>query len=352
MAPVLSYAYRPKYNHEPCVRALGKHRAASALLIDRALTSWVCADSESGKANARREQLFLDGTPSNLVMQTPSLNQFGGSPNFTASPLAAPQALLFTPSSRKLLRSMAPNPLDTIPDDLPTGLTPHVTPQTQRGPASAAGKRTSSSCKLSGRRAHAHGDAPDDGDSDGEGDDKPSAIRRLSFGRSEDGVAAVGASPDDSAMRPPPPPAAFESPLKRLRHQRAGSPDAAQKPLFVPATTDAAGSIMLPETPSQDAVTLSAANASAPQVPRADVPEPCPQAANEIAAPHERGLSDSSTGRNSVVSTVEHMQSQESLQAGEREAAYGDSMTAIAAVHGGSSLLKSQIDSMLDSVFV
>ena len=207
---------------------------------------------------ARPDTMLVDGTPSHLGMQTPSLNQFGaGSPGFAVSPLAAPETLLFTPSSRKLLRSMAPNPMDAVPFDLVSGLTPQRTPPPPHGTGAGASATLDTSCKRRGRRSKAHANGgsltpPPVTDSELiDAHDKPSAIRRLCFGRNDGCVAAAAPAPAATAsMRPPPPPSVFESPLKRLRQQKEGVESPSQRPLFVPSM--AAGSLALPETPSQE----------------------------------------------------------------------------------------------------
>ena len=302
--------------------------------------TYACAAPDSGKAIARQHRPFPEGTPSHLVMHTPSLNhQFGGSPNFAASPLGANDSILFTPSSRKLLRSMAPNPLDTVPFDVSTGLTPQHTPQTGHAPMSTtSAKQMLSSCKRSGRRA-AQRAARHALDSDPEEHDKSTAIRRLCFekgdgeGDASDAAAVAGMSPTTSAQAMPPP-QVHESPLKRLRHGHEGDAAAAQKPLFV-AVPSGSGATM-PETPSQDAH-MSDGKMGADD-------KTLIRAHNGSAV--ERGLSDSSCGKSSIVSTVEHMQSQESM---ERDAC-GDSLK-LNVGQEGSLQLKNQLNSILNSMF-
>ena len=93
-----------------------------------ALTSrWpLCAGEDSAKL--RQQYSLLDATPNTLGMHTPSLHQFGVSPCFATSPLGAPDTLLFTPSSRQQLKSMAAEPIAKFPFEMPSGLTPQFTP--------------------------------------------------------------------------------------------------------------------------------------------------------------------------------------------------------------------------------
>jgi hypothetical protein len=320
-------------------------------------------DGANKSLNRHEHNPLLEHTPTNLVMQTPSLNQFGGSPCFAASPLAAPETLLFTPSSRKLLRSMAPNPMDKIPFEMPSGLTPQYTPQ-RPPPAGSVAKFSSASRVRTGKRGKPGEDVLIDTpvhESDTDVHGKPSATRRLLFGRGGDEDLAAPSDPTcASSMRPPPPPPAFESPLKRLRHRNATSLDSAHKPLFVPAGMDAPGSISLPETPSQDAA--ARASGAPIQMKSTDGSEPmgaadealCGLLAGKDAA--DRGLSDSSTGKSSVVSTVEHMQpSQDSIDTHDKEITCGDSVRRQALAkeqaEPGSLHLKNKLNNILDAMF-
>ena len=249
----------------------------------------------------------MEGTPGNLV-QTPCLppQVAGTTPSaFQASPFGATDGQIFTPSSRKLLLSMAPDPIDSLPFDVPTGLTPQSTPQPGSKHASAVAMRSGGTGRLSGRRFRsgmhgsstpAHGrraavptslqahaklaaeaQAPEASDQA----DKPAVSRRLHFDRSDDDSdvdaadkAAMNAADGDAGaaaraaaartvarlahgaakhqMRPPSPPSAFQSPLKRQRSD--ADDDAGRQPLFVPSASEASQpAISHPGTPGRGA---------------------------------------------------------------------------------------------------
>lgn len=107
-----------------------------------------CAGGSPSKLS-RREQSGLEQTPSHARINTPLLN-FGGSPGFGVSPLQIHHeaAIVMTPGSQTLLRSMAHNPIDKldIAGDFATPLsTPGQPYKTNNLPGSeAAGAQTPS----------------------------------------------------------------------------------------------------------------------------------------------------------------------------------------------------------------
>jgi hypothetical protein len=291
--------------------------------------------------------MLLDATP-NMAMHTPSLNQLGGSPTgFPTSPLMAQDSALFTPSSRKLLQSMAPNPIDMQLDMLHTGLTPQRTPSTLP-PASPVPSAT-----RSGRKSKATQDvhydtpacAPDTDDME-----KPTAARRLLFGRNADNADAPNPSPRGTtatAMGPPAPPASVESPLKR-RCLAAPSHLGAQKPLFV-ATSETPASVCLPGTPSQ--------NGAAPRsslVKRSDASHPGEGRPGGLGEGAEAGQG-AADGKGSAASTTEHAQpSQDSTDTQDKSPVCGDS-PAPSPRKGGFRTdilqLKNKLNNIVDTMF-
>jgi hypothetical protein len=312
----------------------------------------LCAVQGGCKLLQRDNQMLLEATP-NVAMHTPSLNQLGGSPpGFPTSPLMAPDASLFTPSSRKLLQSMAPNPLDLQHemqlDMLHTGLTPQCTPQrtpvvlvhTTAAPSSLSG----SSFARKGTQEELYDTPARVTDKDDV--DKPTATRRLLFGQNADDADApcsTAAPPGTTAvMGPPAPPAAIESPFKR-RCLQPPQQLCTQKPLFVATETPA--SICLPETPSQDGLAQRSV-----LVKRSDASHS--GEGHQGGAEGSRGALD---GKASAASTTEHAQpSQDSTDTQDKSPVCGDSAKVLA-VKGGirtdSLQLKNKLNNIVDTMF-
>eukprot|EP00892_Ulva_mutabilis_P006381 jgi/Ulvmu1/4114/UM019_0093.1 len=105
-------------------------------------------DGGSPSKLSRRDQSGLEQTPSHARINTPLLN-FGGSPGFGVSPLQMHHepAIVMTPGSQTLLRSMAHNPIDKldIAGDFGTPLsTPGQSFMANTTPAAEGGVQTPS----------------------------------------------------------------------------------------------------------------------------------------------------------------------------------------------------------------
>lgn len=98
-----------------CVRACGRLPADSTCQV--AGTGGDAGEHAGGSPSklSRREQSGLEQTPSHGRINTPMLH-FGGSPGFGVSPLQMHHepAIVMTPGSQTLLRSMAHNPIDKL----------------------------------------------------------------------------------------------------------------------------------------------------------------------------------------------------------------------------------------------
>ena len=306
--------------------------------------------------------MLLEATPhEGGAMQTPSIAPMGGSPGLPVSPLMAADTVLFTPSSRKLLRSMAHNPFD-MPLDMSTGLTPPwALHQTPAGAADSAGAVAAAGGSAKRSKAAADGFDTPARAVRGCDREKPTATRRLVFGQAAgaetagDGDVALSSAVPGLPLTGPALASAeeasavaavpmFESPLKRSRVQPAddaGAPHA--RPLFVAAAGEAPASVCLPDTPGRDHVRTALA-----AEPRCD-------AAAQLAALAKGG---SSTGRTSAASTADVAQlSQDSSETHDKSAgSEGERPKAVGPLaqdtHTDSLQLKSKLNSIVDAMFV
>lgn len=332
-------------------------------MFGRMLTRSLRAVPASSKLLARQDAaMLLEATPhEGGAMHTPSIAPMGGSPGLPVSPLMAGDAVLFTPSSRKLLRSMAHNPFD-MPLDMPTGLTPpcglHQTPA-----GGVEGGDVTAAAPCSGKRSKAAADAFDTPVRGGQScdRDKPTATRRLVFGQGADAEAQGDqrAAPSGADVEMPPAVAAlasveaapivaapaptFESPLKRSRVQPTAEGVArGPRPLFVAAAGETPASVCLPETPGQD---------------RTRTAQRCEAAATAARPAAAAAAGGGSTGRTSAASTLDAAQpSQDSTDTQDKSPGCGHALEAAEAVardvHTDSLQLKSKLNSIVDAMFV